>query len=155
MIEWNLNVQRELPGSLVMSLAYVGAKGSHVDMVGLNINQAIPAHGAVVRRRCYPNLSDAIGVCPCANDIYHAMQTSSLNVGGGSQFPNRVASGLLPSEQRSIDRWFDASAFIAPAQFVFGNSGRNILRGPGTKQLDISLFKSFALGEKGDRRLQF
>jgi hypothetical protein len=39
------------------------------------------------------------------------------------------------------------------AQFVFGNSGRNILRGPGTKQLDFSLFKSFRLGE--NRRLQF
>jgi hypothetical protein len=83
------------------------------------------------------------------------MQTSSLNVGGGSQFPNRIASGVLPSNQRSIDRWFDATAFAAPAQFAFGNSGRNVLYGPGTKQLDFSLFKSFALGEKGDRRLQF
>ncbi len=260
MIEWNLNLQRELPGSLVMSLAYVGAKGSHVDLVGLNINQAIPGPGAVVSRRLYPNLSDAIGVCPWANEMYHSMQTtlerrlgsvrfsgswtwshsidessgessnspiqnpnnlaaqranstfdvrhkvsagwtwempfgkgkrfltaapkpveliaggwqlnniasfltglpftptmqtSSLNVGGGSQFPNRTGSGALPSDQRSIDRWFDSSAFVAPAQFVFGNSGRNILRGPGTKQLDFSLFKSFALGEKGDRCLQF
>jgi hypothetical protein len=260
MIEWNLNVQRELPGSLVMSVAYVGAKGSHVDVVGLNINQAIPGPGAVVSRRPYPNLSDAIGVVPWANEMYHSMQTtlerrlgavrfsgswtwshsidessgessgspiqnpnnlaaqranstfdvrhkvsagttwelpfgkgkrfltaapkpveliaggwqvnniatfltglpftptmqtSSLNVGGGSQFPNRIASGTLPSGERSIDRWFDASAFAAPAQFAFGNSGRNILYGPGTKQLDFSLFKSFALSEKGDRRLQF
>jgi len=44
---------------------------------------------------------------------------------------------------------------MAPAQFAFGNSGRNILYGPGTKQLDFSLFKSFALGERGERRLQF
>src|SRR5258708_6044247 len=76
MIEWNLNLQRELPGSLVMSLAYVGAKGSHVDLVGLNINQAIPGPGAVVSRRPYPNLSDAIGVCPWANEMYHSMQTT-------------------------------------------------------------------------------
>ena len=36
---------------------------------------------------------------------------------------------------------------------MFGNSGRNILRGPGTKQIDLSLFKSFAITEK--RRVEF
>src|SRR5882672_6291977 len=73
--------------------------------------------------------------------------------GTGSQFPNRIASGALSSDQRSIDRWFDASAFVAPAQYVFGNSGRNILYGPGTRQIDMSLFKSFAFAES--RRLEF
>src|ERR1051325_2488958 len=42
------------------------------------------------------------------------MQTSTLNTGTGSQFPNRIASGELPSSQRTIDRWVDASAFGAP-----------------------------------------
>jgi hypothetical protein len=36
---------------------------------------------------------------------------------------------------------------------VFGNSGRNILYGPGTKQIDASLFKSFAFAES--RRVEF
>lgn len=81
------------------------------------------------------------------------MQTSTLNTGSGSQFPNRIASGELPSDQRSIDRWFDASAFVGPGQYTFGNSGRNILRGPGTKQIDLSLFKSFVFAEKS--RVEF
>src|SRR5207248_499204 len=81
------------------------------------------------------------------------MQTSNLNTGTGSQFPNRIASGELPSGARSIDRWFDASAFVAPPAYVFGNSGRNILYGPGTRQIDLSLFKSFAFAES--RRLEF
>ena len=51
------------------------------------------------------------------------MQTNNLNTGTGSQFPNRIASGELPSGTRTIDRWFDASAFVAPAQYVFGNCG--------------------------------
>ena len=81
----------------------------------------------------------------CKADCHsrRSMQTSTLNTGTGSQFPNRIASGELPSSERTIDRWFDVSAFTAPAQFTFGNSGRNILRGPGTKQIDLSLFKSF------------
>jgi hypothetical protein len=81
------------------------------------------------------------------------MQTSNLNTGSGSQFPNRIASGELPSSQRSIDKWFDPSAFIGPPLYTFGNSGRNILRGPGTKQLDLSLFKQFTFMEK--RRVEF
>jgi len=81
------------------------------------------------------------------------MQTSNLNTGTGSQFPNRIGSGELPASQRSIDRWFDTTAFVAPPLYSFGNSGRNILRGPGTKQIDLSLFKSFMIAEK--RRIEF
>ncbi len=81
------------------------------------------------------------------------MQTNNLNTGTGSQFPNRLASGVLSAGGRTIDRWFDASAFASPGLYIFGNSGRNILRGPGTRQVDLSLFKSFALGES--RRVEF
>ena len=76
--------------------------------------------------------------------------------------PDRVRR-VLPSGERTIDRWFDASAFVAPAQLHFGNSGRNILYGPGTKQIDLSLFKSFPVcGEpparisgRGIQRIQY
>lgn len=253
MYEWNVNLQRELPGKLVLTVAYVGGKGTYVDLVGLNINQATPGAGAVVNRRPYPNLSDAIGVVPWGNSTYNSlqtsfdrrfgvvrftgawtwahsidntsgessnspiqnsrnlhaqrgsstfdvrhklamsgsyeipvgkgkrfmtsapkaadwiiggwqvnniltlqsglpftlvMQTSNLNTGTGSQFPNRIGSGALSSSERTIDRWFDVTAFAAPPLFTFGNSGRNILYGPGTKQLDLSLFKSFNFSEK-------
>ncbi len=258
MYEWNINLQRELVSNLVLSVAYVGGKGTYVDVVGLNINQAVPGPGAVVTRRPYPNLSDATGVVPWGNSVYNSlqttferrmgavrfsgawtwahciddssgessnspiqnsrnlaaqrgsstfdvrhklaisstlelpfgkakhwlagaagpvqwlaggwqlntigtfqsglpftptMQTNNLNTGTGSQFPNRIASGELPSDARSIDRWFDASAFVAPAQYVFGNSGRNTLYGPGTKQVDLSLFKNFRFSES--RRVEF
>jgi hypothetical protein len=260
MHEWNLNVQRELPAALVLSVAYVGAKGTYVDVVGNNINFPTPGPGAVAPRRPYPRLSDAIGVTPWANSSYNSlqttverrmvsarfsaawswmhaldtssgessgspiqnphnlraqrgsstfdvrhklslsgswelpfgrgrrwlpnaprlvqglaggwqlngigtflsglpftvtMQTNALNTGGGTQFPNRLRSGALPEGERSILRWFDATAFVAPGQYIFGNSGRNILTGPGTKQVDLSLFKEFALGEQVSRRLQF
>ena len=68
--------KRELPGQVVVSLAYVGAKGTYVDLVGLNINQAVPGPGAVVTRRPYPNLSDTTGVVPWTNEMYQSMQTT-------------------------------------------------------------------------------
>ena len=39
--------------------------------------------------------------------------------------------------------------------YTLDNSGRSILTASGTKQVDLSLFKSFARGENTSRRLQF
>jgi len=68
---------------------------------------------------------------------------------GRSLRPNRIASGRL--DKRSIERWFDASAFQVPAQYTYGNSSRNILEGPATRRWDIGILKNFpvhAMGEK-------
>ena len=55
------------------------------------------------------------------------------------------------------DQWVSRSAFgrldpVAQAG-QFGNEGRNVVRGPGLANVDVSLMKNFALGET--RRLQF
>lgn len=61
----------------------------------------------------------------------------------GTWLPNRIASGTL--ENPTISKWFDTSAFVAPAPFTFGNSGRGVVRGPGFVNLDMSLSKEFSL----------
>ena len=48
---------------------------------------------------------------------------------------------------------FNTAAFAQPAAGQYGNSGRNILRGPGVNNLDLAFFKNFALA--GRHRLQF
>jgi hypothetical protein len=72
---------------------------------------------------------------------------------GGADRPNRIGDGQLTASQQSIDRWFDVSAFQVQPQYTYGNAGRNILFGPGLRNLDFSLAKSFRLSEK--KRLQF
>jgi outer membrane receptor protein involved in Fe transport len=79
---------------------------------------------------------------------------NTLN-GSGNQRPDRVAEGSLPRSERTILRYFDAAAFRTPGQFVFGNSGVNILKGPGTIQFDIGAAKSFPLGRDASRRIEF
>lgn len=64
-----------------------------------------------------------------------------------SSRPDRLGNGSLPDDQRTIDRWFDTSAFREPGFLQFGNAGRNILQGPGTKQIDFSVFKKFVFRE--------
>ena len=81
--------------------------------------------------------------------------TNSLNNGSGSRASILAgANGALPIDQRTIAEWFNIAAFTAPALLQFGNTGRNILRGPGTAQADMSLFKDFHLAASEVKRLQ-
>ena len=74
------------------------------------------------------------------------------NNGVGSQRPNRIiGSGEL--DNPTLDAWFDKSAFVEPAAFTFGNSGRGILRGDHVWNVDASLFKRFAVGTS--KRVEF
>jgi carboxypeptidase family protein len=66
--------------------------------------------------------------------------------------PDRLADGNLDSSQRTLDRWFDTSAFVL-ARGHYGNSGRNVLVAPGLTNLDFAVFKNFPLGEH--KEIQF
>jgi hypothetical protein len=45
------------------------------------------------------------------------------------------------------DLWFNRAAFAAPAQYTFGNLGRNALRSDGVVNFDLSVFRRFPLHE--------
>ncbi len=83
------------------------------------------------------------------------LAANSLN-DGGIQLPNRIGSGALPAGQQSYLQWFNTSlnpadpnrAFQTPAVFQYGNSGFDILRGPGMASLDSALAKSIPLTER-------
>jgi hypothetical protein len=76
--------------------------------------------------------------------------SATVNTGTGSR-PDRIGDGELSDP--TVDRWFDPLAFRTPAQFTYGNSGRNILYGPGRVNFDFSLFKEFHITE--EVKLQF
>jgi hypothetical protein len=75
------------------------------------------------------------------------MATSTLN-GSGFQRANVVAGCNWKLDNPTPLRWFNTACFAAPPQFTFGNAGRNTVTGPGTKQLDFSLFKNIVLSER-------
>lgn len=62
-------------------------------------------------------------------------------------------NGNLPSDQRGPAQWFDTSAFALAPLGTFGNSGRNIVIGPPTNNMDFSVFKDFRITE--GNQLQF
>jgi hypothetical protein len=65
---------------------------------------------------------------------------------------NRIASGKIDSP--TIDQWFDQFAFVQSAPGVYGNTGRNVLYGPGFNNLDFILAKRFIMPWK-EHQLQF
>jgi hypothetical protein len=71
------------------------------------------------------------------------LQTSTTN-GTGSR-PDVVGKVSYPG---TLQRWFDPSAFGNPAQFTYGNAGRDTLFGPGRTNWDMSIFKNFVIREQ-------
>ena len=70
---------------------------------------------------------------------------SQLGFGAGGRpnvSGNPCLSGPTPQE------WFNTAAFTAPPYGQFGNSGRNILDGPGLRAVNLSIVKNTALTER-------
>ena len=82
------------------------------------------------------------------------MSCADINSEGDNCRPNRLSSGALSASQRSIAEWFNTAAFAVPSPAAYGNAGRNILRGPGTNNLDMGLSRSFVWGSTESRRIQ-
>lgn len=66
-------------------------------------------------------------------------------------YPNRVGSGSVSNP--SINEWFNPAAFVQPAAYTFGNSGRDILVGPSYKDFDLSISKGFPIKQLGEAGL--
>jgi hypothetical protein len=75
---------------------------------------------------------------------YAGADPSNTNTLGG--IPDRAGNGNLGSP--GPNRWFDASAFAVPPQGRFGNSGVNIIEGPGLNLHHFSMVKDFHLTER-------
>lgn len=86
--------------------------------------------------------------------------THSFNVdrqnNGGAVRGNWVRNPNLPSDERTIDRWFDTTFVEATPAGVgqIGNAGRNLIIGPGVKNFDFLLARSFLMPFEG-HYLQF
>ena len=66
---------------------------------------------------------------------------------GEANRPDRIGNGKLSNP--TPERWFDTSAFVPVplGAFRFGNSGRNILDGPGQVNMNLALSRRFRVYE--------
>ncbi|MGA7833264.1 MAG: TonB-dependent receptor [Terracidiphilus sp.] len=71
----------------------------------------------------------------------------------GTQRPDLVPGvSLTPPGGKRVAKWINPAAFAAPTG-EFGNAPRNLLRGPGTWQIDVGSGKTFSLSERA--RIEF
>lgn len=75
-------------------------------------------------------------------------QTNTTNsFSSGALRADVLRNPNLDSEERSVRRWFDTSAFAQPAPYQFGNQGVGLLRGAGLFNVDLSILRDFRLTE--------
>ena len=77
--------------------------------------------------------------------------SSQTNVGGTDR-PNIIGNPNLPASERTLQRWFNTSAFALQPQFTAGNVGVGSMHGPAQRRADLSLSKS--LRQSGSRMFQ-
>ena len=73
-------------------------------------------------------------------------QTQGVQSTGTGNRPNRICDGNISNP--TIDRWFDLSCFVPTTDVTgtYGDAGRNIIRGPGSFNIDASLIKNTRIG---------
>ena len=100
---WSLNVQHEVSKFGVFSLAYSGAKGTHLPR-SRDINQPFPSAAPLTTREPYPNYSNILETESGGNSEYHSLQLSFRR-----QLAGRLSTISSFTYSKSID---DTSAFL-------------------------------------------
>ena len=73
----------------------------------------------------------------------------ALNAPGNTQTADQVKASVEKLGGIGVGHpFYDPTAFLAPAGVRFGTAGRNILRGPGTVDTDLAMFRSFPIRER-------
>ncbi|MBI3695041.1 MAG: TonB-dependent receptor, partial [Acidobacteria bacterium] len=100
-------------------------------------NSIISMHGG------FPFTAYALGdVCNCG----------LAGLGEGSDERAQQVGDPRSGFTQSRVQWFNTAAFVQPRQGTMGNSGKNILTGPGAANVQFSIFRIISLREKA--RLQ-
>ncbi len=85
---------------------------------------------------------------------FTATESGNISLTGQSaDRPNVVPGCDANAGPKTISQWMNTACFTLPASGTFGNSGRNVLNGPGLVSLDAAVARVFAIRER--LRLQF
>jgi hypothetical protein len=90
---------------------------------------------------------------PFTVNLSAAQDVANIGLVGGNNLERPNLIGNPNDGPQTPGEWFNTSAFTLPARFTLGDSGRNIVFGPGLANLDLSLQKSWSLRE--NQMLQF
>jgi hypothetical protein len=82
--------------------------------------------------------------------------TDRSGAGPGRNFRADCVGNPVPDGfEQTLSRWFDPAAFATPAPFTHGNCGYNSVRGPSSKSMNLSVFRSVPFGATRRLELRF
>jgi hypothetical protein len=71
--------------------------------------------------------------------------TDRANIGAGPAQRPDVSGDPNEGGAQTAEQWFNTGVFSLPAQFTFGNAGRNTVLAPGYADVDAAVQKDFSL----------
>lgn len=74
--------------------------------------------------------------------------------GGDAGRVNLACNPALPRDQRTVEKYWNTSCVSLPARGDVGNAPKDVYRGPGRNNWDMTLFRNFRLGSE-ERVLTF
>jgi hypothetical protein len=141
--QWNINVQRSLPGNSLASIAYVGSNTVHSMISANDINQPVPGPGANNPRRAFPRFANILMSVPLGGANYQALEakferrfSGGFSILSGYTFSKTLESQigqqtsiLAPEKRLSLQhmphRFFTAAVWDLP----FGGGRRWVSSG--------------------------
>jgi hypothetical protein len=105
-LQWNLNIQRELPGKFTLEIGYVGTRGEHL-FANTDANPFLPNRSRAIPTRGYIEVRDNSG-----DSIYHALQV---------QVDRKFSHGFLFRGSYTYSKMIDdASEIFTPGTSLNG-----------------------------------
>jgi len=140
--QWNLNVQRELPGHFVASIAYVGSKGTHLtDTRDLNQIHSVPLADNPYKP------GEAIG----PNDCTTFTTPSGVPVTGQAANNLTVACGGDPNPFRPFLGFGTLELLETEANSEYNAFQATLRRSVGALDLNVAYTYSHSIDDSSDR----
>lgn len=79
---------------------------------------------------------------------YSLINGADVTGGGDGSRVVVLSNAVLPKGQRTLYQYFNTSAFAAPTVGTIGNAPKDVFRGPGIANWDLSFFKNFPIKDK-------
>jgi hypothetical protein len=141
--QWNLNIQRKLPGNVVLDVGYVGSKGTRLDVTLGDLNRpltaldpATPGLASLNARR--PNQAyqrSVTGDKSVGNSIYHALQVKAeRRVGRGFTFLAAYTFAKSLSGPGDIGGQIGGGYYIGSPQDIYNSRADRSISGFDVKQ---------------------
>lgn len=123
----------------------------------------IPAASKLVKSRVVGAIADHWQLSGIASFISGSPSgiglstTTGLDIPGGGDGSRTLVLGkaIIPNGDRSLLRYFDTSVFAMPAIGTPGNAPRDVVRGPGTNNFDMTIFKNIPIRDRASLQLRF